>query len=87
MAKRNSRLREFGYLYRGDGTFVRDSQRKRPISDKALRKIANRPHGEITYTCVPPGSGIRIALDRDEDGLWNGDEWNINFTQAQNDHP
>lgn len=87
VAKRNSRLREFGYLYRGDGTFVRDSQRKRPISDKALRKIANRPHGEITYTCVPPGSGIRIALDRDEDGLWNGDEWNINFTQAQNDHP
>ena len=66
---------------------MRDSQRKRPISDKALRKIANRPHGEITYTCVPPGSGIRIALDRDEDGLWNGDEWNINFTQAQNDHP
>ena len=29
----------------------------------------------LTYTCVPVGSGIRIALDRDEDGIWNGDEW------------
>ncbi len=29
---------------------------------------------EITYTCVPLGSGTRIALDRDEDGWYDRDE-------------
>ncbi len=24
---------------------------------------------ELTYTCVPPGSGVRIGIDRDEDGF------------------
>jgi len=35
---------------------------------------ARRPGGELTYTCVPPGSGVRIGLDRDEDGFLDGDE-------------
>ena len=30
--------------------------------------------GEITFTCVPPGSGIRIGIDRDENGVLDGDE-------------
>jgi hypothetical protein len=29
---------------------------------------------ELTYTCVPPGSGVRVALDRDLDGRFDGDE-------------
>src|SRR5262249_4570653 len=29
---------------------------------------------ELTYTCVPPGSGIRMGIDRDEDGLFDRDE-------------
>ena len=28
----------------------------------------------VTYTCVPPGSGERIGVDRDGDGSWDGDE-------------
>jgi hypothetical protein len=28
----------------------------------------------VTYTCVPPGSGQRIGVDRDGDGFWDGDE-------------
>jgi hypothetical protein len=28
----------------------------------------------VTYTCVPPGSGKRVGVDRDEDGAWDGDE-------------
>ena len=75
VAKTRIGLREAGFLYRGDGTFDPDIKHKHPISDAWLRKYAYRWHGEITYTCVPPGSGIRIALDRDEDGFWNGDEW------------
>jgi len=62
-----------GFLYQGDGTFARDRLQKRPISDAGLRKKAKR-HIGITYTCTPPGSGMRIALDRDEDGVLNGDE-------------
>lgn len=75
VAKTQNGLREVGFLYRGDGMFDHDSRYKQSVSDKTLREYANRLHGEITYTCVPPGSGLRIALDRDEDGLWNGDEW------------
>jgi YVTN family beta-propeller protein len=29
---------------------------------------------ELTYTCVPPGSGVRVGLDRDLDGIYNRDE-------------
>jgi len=30
--------------------------------------------GELTYTCTPPGSGVRAGIDRDEDGVLDGDE-------------
>jgi len=62
-----------GFLYQRDGTFARDSIYKRQISDAVLRRKAKR-HNNITYTCTPSGAGIRIALDRDEDGALNGDE-------------
>jgi YVTN family beta-propeller protein len=29
---------------------------------------------ELTFTCVPPGTGRRLGLDRDEDGLYDGIE-------------
>jgi hypothetical protein len=28
----------------------------------------------LTYTCTPPGSGQRIGIDRDLDGVLDGDE-------------
>ena len=28
----------------------------------------------LTFTCTPPGSGVRIGLDRDLDGFYDGDE-------------
>lgn len=31
------------------------------LSDSALRALAALPGQETTYTCVPPGSGARIA--------------------------
>jgi hypothetical protein len=62
-----------GYLYQGGGSFARDTKTRGPISDANLRaKVDNDVN--ITYTCTPPGSGMRIALDRDEDGVLNGDE-------------
>jgi DNA-binding beta-propeller fold protein YncE len=63
-----------GFLYISEGNF-RFSRRGIPkIPDPVLRATANLPKGEITYTCVPPGSGNRIGLDRDEDGVLDGDD-------------
>ncbi|MDH3981206.1 MAG: thrombospondin type 3 repeat-containing protein [Gammaproteobacteria bacterium] len=42
-----------------------------PLSDSAVRGFAQTPGQEITYTAVPPGSGIRMGVDRDEDGDYN----------------
>jgi hypothetical protein len=39
-----------------------------------LRSLGLLPRHEITYTCVPVGSGRRIGIDRDEDGVLDGDE-------------
>jgi hypothetical protein len=38
------------------------------VSDAALRTLAVSD-GPLTYTCVPPGSGVRMGINRDEDGL------------------
>ena len=43
------------------------------ISDAALRLFATT-EGPITYTCAPPGSGIRMGIDRDDDSLTDGVE-------------
>ena len=45
-----------------------------PISDGALRALAATSGQEITFTCVPPGSGQRIGVDRDGDGFFDQDE-------------
>src|SRR5262249_1664856 len=42
--------------------------------DNQLRGVAGMPGQEVTYTCVPPGSGERIGIDRDEDGFFDQDE-------------
>jgi len=40
----------------------------------SLRALAGTPGQEVTFSCVPPGSGNRLALDRDDDLLRNGFE-------------
>jgi hypothetical protein len=63
---------EVGFLYLGSGRFARDRRSQPPLSDVALRSLAT--DHPVTYTCVPPGSGERIGVDRDGDGVWDGDE-------------
>jgi len=64
-----------GYLYRPspDDDFLPDNGDP-AISDGALRGKAATSEQEITYTCLPPGTGFRVAMDRDGDGLLNGVE-------------
>lgn len=62
-----------GWLWQG-GVFIPDERNRPALTDGLLRLRAKLPHHELTYTCVPPGSGRRVALDRDLDGTLNGDE-------------
>ena len=63
-----------GAVYIGGGEFLTDRVADPPITDAALRALANTSGQEITYTCVPPGSGVRLGIDRDDDGFADRDE-------------
>jgi DNA-binding beta-propeller fold protein YncE len=65
---------ETGFLYVGSGLFARHRRGLPSITDAALRSLAKDSGRPVTYTCVPPGSGERIGVDRDGDGVWDGDE-------------
>ncbi len=45
-----------------------------PIDEAWLRTIGTIGGRALTFTCVPPGEGVRVALDRDQDGYFDGDE-------------
>jgi DNA-binding beta-propeller fold protein YncE len=61
---------ERGYFYTGGGQFLSDKRKEGSLSESALR--ARYP--SLTLTCTPPGSGYRIGIDRDGDGILDGDE-------------
>ena len=53
-----------GFLYSiSDRTFVRRRSGDLPRTDSELRALASSPGGELTFTCVPLGSGSHIADD------------------------
>ena len=64
-----------GYLLdTATGTFVGDRAADPPVDIATLLSYASVPGQELTFTAVPPGSGTRLALDRDEDGARDGDD-------------
>jgi hypothetical protein len=63
-----------GYLYAGSGKFRPDRKHEALLPEAALLDRALIPGGEVTFTCVPVGSGLRIGIDRDLDGALDGDE-------------
>ncbi|MBX2858572.1 MAG: hypothetical protein KTR17_07905 [Cellvibrionaceae bacterium] len=63
------------WLYNADDNrFISDRSGENAMQVSALKNLARTPGQETTFTCVPFGSGTRIALDRDRDGTLNGDE-------------
>lgn len=72
-----------GWLYRG-GRFYSDRSGE-SATDGELRALALVAGQELTYTCVPPGSGIRVGLDRDADGFFDGDEVDAGMDPARPD--
>ena len=62
-----------GFVRAATGTFQSDRAAE-ALSDAALRALAATPGQPLTYTAVPPGSGVRIGIDRDLDTFYDGDE-------------
>jgi YVTN family beta-propeller protein len=62
-----------GWLYRNN-VFRGDKSNETPLNLLALLNRYKLNGEPITFTCVPPGDGLRSALDRDLDGYLDGDE-------------
>jgi thrombospondin type 3 repeat protein len=44
------------------------------LTDAQLQALVGSGTNALTFTCVPPGSGWRVGIDRDGDGYADGDE-------------
>jgi hypothetical protein len=77
---------EKGYYSSNGGTYTPDDNGA-TLSEAALRAKAdgNGDGQTLTYTAVPPGSGKRMGIDRDEDDLGNGVETNTGTFVDAND--
>ena len=62
-----------GALMGADGSYQMDRAND-VITDAGLRALVNQNNQTLTFTCVPPGSGRWMGLDRDSDGVFDGDE-------------
>ena len=60
--------------------FIPDRAHKQPLADADLRALAR--DADLTFTAVPPGSGRRIGIDRDLDGVLDGDEGSGHLAQV-----
>ena len=63
-----------GWLMQSDGTFKPDRASEAPLERAALEAQVDNPDESLTFMCTPWGSGERIGIDRDLDGILNGDE-------------
>lgn len=63
-----------GALMQGNQRFKTDRAGQAGVGLDQLLELASQPGQEITFTCVPPGAGPRMAIDRDRDGILDGDE-------------
>jgi YVTN family beta-propeller protein len=63
-----------GFAYLGGGEFQSDRAGE-TLAGEALRRVDPAAGGgALTWTVVPLGSQTRIGIDRDEDGVLDGDE-------------
>jgi DNA-binding beta-propeller fold protein YncE len=65
--------RVFGFLYiPASRTFLPDTRSGMAMTDAGLRAL--RRVGPLTFTAVPPRAGLRVGLDRNLDGVLDGDQ-------------
>jgi hypothetical protein len=63
-----------GAVWTGVDTFELDSIAGGTMTALAIRNLATTTGQEVTYTAVPLGSGFRLGVDRDEDGVKDFDD-------------
>jgi len=74
-----------GWVHLASGGFQSDKNSEGVISETQLRSASV---GQMTFTSVPLGSGFRMGIDRDEDGVFDADDncpANANTTQVDGD--
>lgn len=62
-----------GYLMNRDASFKSDRAGE-SLSLTELLEFAEQDSSGVTFTCLPPGSGVWFGIDRDENGVLNLDE-------------
>ncbi|HVR75574.1 MAG TPA: hypothetical protein VMT52_14660 [Planctomycetota bacterium] len=62
-----------GFTYRGNNSFHSD-RKDEDFTEAALLALVQAGDAILTVMAVPPGTGTRIGIDRDEDGWRNLDE-------------
>jgi DNA-binding beta-propeller fold protein YncE len=63
-----------GWFLLENGRLRSDIAGEALLSFSQLIANADVPGQELTFTCAPPGSGVRMGIDRDLDGTLDGDE-------------
>jgi len=63
-----------GWVYAGGNNFRSDRNGEALVDKTTLRLQAAVAGQDLTFTCVPPGSGQRIGIDRDEDSYFDATE-------------
>jgi DNA-binding beta-propeller fold protein YncE len=63
-----------GWARQLNGNYRSDRAAEPEISENDLRTQAAAPGQELTWLCVPPGTGTRVGIDRDEDTVLDGDD-------------
>jgi DNA-binding beta-propeller fold protein YncE/mono/diheme cytochrome c family protein len=63
-----------GWLYAGSDTFTSDDVGEPPWSKSELLAVADVPGQALTFTCVPPGSGARMGINRDRDAFLDAND-------------
>jgi hypothetical protein len=63
-----------GWLMARTAGFRPDKAAEPPLDLAALEGLITGPGQFLTFTCAPWGSGTRIGIDRDSDGILDGDE-------------
>ncbi|WP_439135979.1 hypothetical protein [Pseudomaricurvus sp.] len=63
-----------GYVMNSRELFISEKSQQAAVDLNDLLDLVNLEGNPVTFTCVPPGNGTRIGIDRDGDGTLNSDD-------------
>ncbi len=71
-----------GWVRLPNGEFQSDRASEAPFTLPSFESLVASSGATFTLTCVPPGSGERIGIDRDLDGFYDRDELDLGTNPA-----